>query len=144
MIPRNHYSWFGSTKLLKVIQETTHNQVRKFFRNPEISKSPKSGTLKNPRAENPWGPSDQFLKILNLAKFQSIFEILRCFLKSLIISSHFRLIPSLILVKNLDPTLFAGWAGNWIAALLTYVIHCLSLSPFFSEEFKLWWRFSNR
>ena len=21
-------------------------------------------------------------------------------------------------MKNLDPTLFAGWAGNWIAALL--------------------------
>ena len=35
-------------------------------------------------------------------------RILRCFLKSLIIFSHFRLISSLVLVKNLDPTLFAG------------------------------------
>jgi hypothetical protein len=43
--------------------------------------------------------------------------MLRCFLKSLIISSHFRLISSLILVKNLDPTLFAGWAETRFAAL---------------------------
>ena len=44
-------------------------------------------------------------------------RILRFLKKILIISSHFRLISSLILVGNLDPPLFAGWAGNWIAAL---------------------------
>ena len=44
------------------------------------------------------------------------------------------IISSLILVlkRNFDK----GICG--VITSLTYVIHCLSLSPFFFEEFKLW------
>ena len=61
----------------------------------------------------------EILKILNLAKFQSICENTPLFFEIFdYFFTHFRFISSLILVKNLDPKLFAGWAGNWIAALL--------------------------
>ena len=65
MAPETMTLDFGYTILLKTVQEKIQNYFCEIWFG-EISKSQKSKIVKKTRAENPWGPSYQFLKTLNM------------------------------------------------------------------------------